>query len=66
MKTISREDLKAKIDSGDDFVLLEVLPEGAYRRGHLPGAVLFQDMSSVPGLLPDKGAEIVAYCSGPT
>ena len=66
MKTISREDLKAKMDHGDDFVLLEVLPEGAYRREHLPGALLFQDMNSVSDLLPDKGAEIVAYCSGPT
>ena len=66
MKTISREELKAKIDRGDDFVLLEVLPEDAYRRGHLPGAILFQDMSGIPEILPDKGAEIVAYCSSPT
>ena len=29
MKTISREDLKEKIDRGDEFVLLEVLSEAS-------------------------------------
>ena len=63
MKTISREDLKAKIDRGDDFVLLEVLSEQSYARGHLPGAIRFQGRETVPTLLPDKTAEVVAYCS---
>jgi hypothetical protein len=35
------------MDRGDDFVLLEVLGEASYRRAHLP----------------DKSAEVVAYCS---
>jgi len=43
VKTISREDLKEKIDRGDDFVLLEVLSETSYNRAHLPGAMRFQD-----------------------
>jgi hypothetical protein len=30
VKTISREDLKEKIDRGDEFVLLEVLSEASY------------------------------------
>ena len=63
MKTIAREELKAKIDRGDDFVLLEVLGETSYRRAHLPGAIRFQDTSHAPELLPDKSAEVVAYCS---
>ena len=63
MKTISREDLKEKVDRGDDFVLLEALSEASYGRAHLPGAIRFQDMDSILDLLPDKTTEVVAYCS---
>ena len=63
MKTMSREELKEKIERGDDFVLLEVLSEASYNRAHLPGAVRFQDMDLIPELLPDKTTEVVAYCS---
>ncbi len=63
LKTITREELKAKMDRGDDVVLLEVLGEASYQRAHLPGAIRFQDTSRAPELLPDKSAEVVAYCS---
>jgi len=63
VKTISREDLKEKIERGDEFVLLEVLSEASYRREHLPGAIRFQDMGMIPELLPDKTTDVVAYCS---
>ena len=63
MKIISREDLKEKIDRGDEFVLLEVLSEASYGRAQPPGAIRFQDMDSIPDLLPDKNTEVVAYCS---
>ena len=63
LKTITREELREKMDRGDDFVLLEVLGEASYRRAHLPGAIRFQDVDLAPELLPDKSALIVAYCS---
>jgi len=63
VKTISREDLKVKIDRGDDFVLLEVLSEQSYNRGHLPGAIRSGGRATIPDLLPDKTTEVVAYCS---
>jgi rhodanese-related sulfurtransferase len=63
VKTISREDLKEKIDRGDEFVLFEVLSEESYKREHLPGAIRFQNMDLIPDLLPDKSTEVVAYCS---
>ena len=63
MKTIDREGLKAKMDRGDEFVLLEVLGEASYRREHLPGAIRYQDMDMIPDLLPDRSTEVVAYCS---
>ena len=61
--TITREELRAKMDRGDDFVLLEVLGEASYRRAHLPGAIRFPGWSEIPNLLPDKATTVVAYCS---
>ncbi len=63
LKTITREELKAKMDRGDDFVLIEVLSEQSYQRAHLPGAIRFQNMDRTSELLPDKSTEVVAYCS---
>ena len=37
--TITREELKEKIERGDRFALVEVQPEAAYRNLHLPGAL---------------------------
>lgn len=67
--TISRKDLKAKIDRADDFRLVETLAPHAYEHAHLPGALnLPPDRVAevAPSLLPDKGAEIVVYCASPT
>ena len=67
--TISRDELKDKLDRGDDFALVETLPEESYRRSHLPGAVLmpYDRVGEVaPGLLPDKDREVVVYCMSDT
>jgi rhodanese-related sulfurtransferase len=69
MDTISREELKAKMDRGETFTLVETLGEVAYHHAHLPGAInLPPDRVTelAPSLLPDKSAEIVVYCSSPT
>lgn len=63
IKTIDRDGLREKIDGGEDFVLLEVLGEESYKKGHLPGAVRFQDMSLASEAISDKDAVVVAYCS---
>lgn len=64
MKTIGREDLRAKIESPEtDLVLLEVLSESSYEQGHLPGATRFPGKAGIPGLLPDRTTTVVAYCS---
>lgn len=67
--TISRDELKEKIERGDTFVLVETLPRTTYDHAHLPGAInLPPDVVEqlAPALLPDKSAEIVVYCSSPT
>lgn len=60
---IERDQLKEKIDRGDEFILVETLPESAFKKRHLPGAVNLDDMSKVSELFPDKDTEIVAYCT---
>lgn len=69
LKTISRDELKQKIDRKDDFLLVETLSAVTYHHGHLPGAInLPPDKVTelAPDLMPDKDAEIVVYCANPT
>jgi rhodanese-related sulfurtransferase len=62
--TITREELKQKIDAMEDFVLIDVLSRESYQREHLPGAIsiplsdITQD--AVAGIPSDK--KIVVYC----
>ena len=67
--TISRDELKSKLDRKDNFLLVETLAENAYHHAHLPGAINLPPdrvKEVAPGLLPDKAAEIVVYCASPT
>jgi rhodanese-related sulfurtransferase len=69
LETISRDELKGKMDRGGTFTLVETLPEVAYQHAHLPGAINLPPdrvRELAPRLLQDKGAEIVVYCSSPT
>ena len=63
--TISREELKRKLDRGEKPVLLEILPEETYRRSHLPGARMMpmdRVRELAPKMVPDKNAEVITYC----
>jgi rhodanese-related sulfurtransferase len=67
--TITRDELKNKMDRGDRFKLVETLPEGAFEQIHLPGAINIppdQLQRLAPKKLPDKNEEIVVYCASPT
>jgi rhodanese-related sulfurtransferase len=69
VKTISRDELREKIERGDNFLLLETLPAVAYQHVHLPGAINLppdQVKQLAPKLLPDKNADIVVYCASAT
>jgi rhodanese-related sulfurtransferase len=66
---ISRDELKTRLDQGDDLTLVEALSPPAYRDGHIPGAINLpsaQVRELAPKRLPDKAAEIVVYCASPT
>ena len=68
-KTISRDELKEKMDRSDSFTLVETLPLTVYEHAHLPGALNMpsdQVKQLAAKLLSDKQADIVVYCASPT
>ena len=57
----------ARLERGEDFLLVDVREESEWAKGHLPGAVhlgkgtIERDVESA---VPDLDAEIVLYCGG--
>jgi rhodanese-related sulfurtransferase len=64
-KFIDREDLKKKIDSGDDFVLIEVLGRKEFERRHIKGAINLplMEIGHMAKERFDPETEIVVYCA---
>jgi rhodanese-related sulfurtransferase len=66
---INRDQLRQKIDDGDEFVLVDALAPMSYAHSHLPGAInLPPDWVDErgPRRIPDLDAEIVVYCASST
>jgi rhodanese-related sulfurtransferase len=66
---ITQAELLTRLDGGDPPTLVEALPPPAYRSGHIAGAINLppvQVRDLAPRRLPDKSADIVVYCAGPT
>lgn len=63
MQIISREELKAKIDSGAAIKLVMVLSEWHYDQVRLPGSILVNTVEAALQTL-DKDEEIIVYCTG--
>lgn len=64
METITREELRAKIERGGGFVLVDTLGAEYYEQSHLPGAINLplEEIDRATEVLPDKSAEVVVYC----
>lgn len=63
---ITRDELRAKLDRGDDFAIVEALPPMYYEDAHLPRALnMPHDRVNelAPALLPDRSQEIIVYCA---
>jgi rhodanese-related sulfurtransferase len=69
LPTITAEELRSKIESGEPFVLVDALAPMAYAHSHLPGAINLPpsdvDPARVARRVPDLKTEIVVYCSSP-
>ena len=64
-KSLTPQEAKARIDSGDDLIVLDVREDSEFAQGHVPNAVLLplgQIKDKADDVLPDKDAEILLYC----
>jgi rhodanese-related sulfurtransferase len=66
LRDISRDELREKIESGADFVLIDALGPMSYAMSHLPGAI-----NITPDWIDDRArrrirdadTEVVVYCA---
>jgi rhodanese-related sulfurtransferase len=61
------DEIKARMDRGQKFILIDVREESEFAKDHLPGAihmgkgVIERDIES---RVPDTGTSLVLYCGG--
>lgn len=67
VKECTVDDVKARLDRGESFTLVDTREESEYAANHLPGAlhlgkgVIERDIETK---LPDKATPLVLYCGG--
>lgn len=67
VREVSIDDVKARLDRGDKFVLVDVREESEYAKDHLPGAihlgkgVIERDIEEH---VPELNTPVVLYCGG--
>ena len=62
MKLITREELRRKLERGDEFKLVMTLSALAYRSKHIPSSWYFETIGEALAAL-DPTEEIVVYCA---
>jgi len=65
MDSIDCDALQAKIERGDEFVLVDARSPMAFAQSHLPGAVNLPSIwvdERARKVIPDGDTEIVVYC----
>jgi rhodanese-related sulfurtransferase len=67
VKELTVDQVKARLDRGEKFHLVDVREESEFARDHVPGAIHLGKgiiERDVEERLPDAAAEIVLYCGG--
>jgi rhodanese-related sulfurtransferase len=67
VKEVTVDDVKAMMDRGERFVLIDVREESEFARDHLPGAVHLGKgviERDIEARVPDTAAKLVLYCGG--
>ena len=63
---ISTKELKEKLDSGGEFVLVNALDEKSFEKRHIPGSINVPNSEvrkKAPKKLEDKDKETIVYCA---
>jgi rhodanese-related sulfurtransferase len=61
------DEVKARLDRGEKFILVDVREESEFAKDHLPGAIHLGKgiiERDVEARVPELNAEIVLYCGG--
>ena len=61
------DEVKAMLDKGDKFVLVDVREDSEYEKDHLPGAIHLGKgviERDIEARIPDTGTPLVLYCGG--
>jgi len=61
------DDVKARLDRGEKFLLVDVREESEWAKGHVPGAVHLGKgviERDIEARVPDAAAPLVLYCGG--
>jgi rhodanese-related sulfurtransferase len=67
VKEVSVEDVKAKLDRGEKFLLVDVREESEFAKDHLPGAIHLGKgiiERDIEERVPQLNAPLVLYCGG--
>ena len=67
VRETSVDEVKARMDRGDKFVLVDVREDREFAQDHLPGAVHLGKgviERDIEGKYPDTGTPLVLYCGG--
>jgi rhodanese-related sulfurtransferase len=67
IREVSIDEVKAKIDRGEKFVLVDVREESEFARDHLPGAIHLGKgviERDIEDRVPDTKTPMVLYCGG--
>lgn len=64
-KQITPEEAKRIMDSGEEYILLDVREQDEYDEGHISGSILIPYTEidvNAEAMLPDKNKQILVYC----
>src|SRR5229473_658317 len=67
VREVSTDDVKARLDRSENFLLLDVREESEYAKDHLPKAILLGKgiiERDIEERVPDLDAPLVLYCGG--
>ena len=67
IKEISIDEVKQKLDRGEEFVLVDVREESEFAKDHLPCAIHLGKgviERDIEGRVPDLNTPLVLYCGG--
>ena len=67
IRELTVDQVKAKLDRGEKFVLVDVREESEWAKDHLPNAVHLGKgiiERDIEQCVPDPGTELVLYCGG--